>query len=182
MRRISYWLLSTLSAVVLLVGFDASQHGGTLTATPPSSFVSSGKSQATTSGGSGGSNGGSNSSSGSSRSGSTSSSGSKSSSPANPSGSSGSAPSTVTGATVQTMYGPVQIQLVVKGSNISNVRVLQYPRSMAYDIQLDNYALPILIRETVQQQSAHIDMVSGATYTSTGYIKSLQSALDQANL
>lgn len=174
MRRISYWLLSTLSAVVLFVGFDASQHGVSLAAPGGASFTSS------TGGGPAG--GTASKSHQKAQQKQQPPSGKSTSSPANPSGSSGSAPSTVTGDTIQTMYGPVQIQLVVTGGNISNVRVLQYPRSMSYDIQLDNYALPILIRETEQQQSAHINMVSGATYTSDGYIRSLQSALDQANL
>ena len=60
--------------------------------------------------------------------------------------------------------------------------VLQYPNGNGRDVEIANYSLPILIQETIQSQSAHIDMVSGATYTSTGYIQSLQSALDQANL
>jgi len=49
-------------------------------------------------------------------------------------------------------------------------------------VQISNYAIPILSQEAVQAQSAKIDMVSGATFTSRGYIQSLQDALDQANL
>jgi uncharacterized protein with FMN-binding domain len=153
MKRISYWLLSTLSAVVLLVGFDASRHGVSVAAPGSKSHQKAQQKQQP-----------------------------QGKSTSSQSGSSGGSPSTVTGSAIQTIYGPVQVQLLVKGSSISNVRVLQYPRSMSYDIQLDNYALPTLIRETVQAQSAHINMVSGATYTSDGYIRSLQSALDKANL
>ncbi len=59
---------------------------------------------------------------------------------------------------------------------------MQYPSGNGTDAQINSYALPILMRETVDQQSANIDMVSGATVTSTGYLQSLQSALDQAGL
>ena len=58
---------------------------------------------------------------------------------------------------------------------------LQYPAATRED-QINAYALPILIQETIDAQSAQIDMVSGATVTSTGYVQSLQSALDQAGL
>ena len=58
----------------------------------------------------------------------------------------------------------------------------QYPNGNSQDVEIARYALPILIQETIDQQSANIDMVSGATYTSAGYIQSLQSALDQAGL
>jgi uncharacterized protein with FMN-binding domain len=58
--------------------------------------------------------------------------------------------------------------------------VLQYPNGNHRDQEINDYALPILIDETTKAQSAQIDMVSGATVTSDGYIRSLQSALDQA--
>jgi uncharacterized protein with FMN-binding domain len=62
------------------------------------------------------------------------------------------------------------------------VAVLQYPNGNSRDGEINSYALPILIRETVNAQSANIDMVSGATITSGGYVQSLQSALDEARL
>jgi len=62
------------------------------------------------------------------------------------------------------------------------VSVLQYPSGNPKDEEINDYALPILVQETTDQQSAGIDMVSGATVTSTGYIQSLQSAIDQAGL
>jgi uncharacterized protein with FMN-binding domain len=71
------------------------------------------------------------------------------------------------------------VQIKVNGTTITNVSVLQYPDASSRDIQINNHALPILINETLQAQSAKIAMVSGATYTSNGYIGSLQSALDQ---
>jgi uncharacterized protein with FMN-binding domain len=176
MRRISYWALSTVSAFVLLFGFDASQRGGTGGAT---TAVISGGASGTSSTHANGSN-----SSGSTSSGSNSSGSNNSGSGSNSSGStsSGSATKTVTGSVAQTQWGPVQVQLSVNNGSITKVTVLQYPNGNSRDVELANYSLPTLIRETIQSQSAQIDMVSGATYTSTGYIQSLQSALDQANL
>jgi uncharacterized protein with FMN-binding domain len=81
-----------------------------------------------------------------------------------------------------TQWGPVQVQLTVSGGKITKVNVLQYPNGNPKDGEINDYALPILTKETVDKQSASIDMVSGATVTSTGYIQSLQSAVDQANL
>jgi uncharacterized protein with FMN-binding domain len=97
-------------------------------------------------------------------------------------GASSSGSTTVTGDTVQTQWGPVQVQLTLDGDRITGVQVLQYPNGNGRDAQINSYALPILTRETVDQQSASIDMVSGATVTSVGYLQSLQSALDQAGL
>jgi uncharacterized protein with FMN-binding domain len=86
----------------------------------------------------------------------------------------------VTGAVASTQWGPVQVQLTLKGGTITKVSVLQYPNGNPRDGEINSQALPILIDETTQAQSAKIDMVSGATVTSTGYIESLQSALDKA--
>lgn len=96
---------------------------------------------------------------------------------ASPSASSGSA--TVTGDVAQTQWGPVQVQLTVQAGKITAVDVLQYPNGNHRDVEINDYALPILIDETVKAQNAQIDMVSGATVTSDGYVRSLQSALDQ---
>jgi uncharacterized protein with FMN-binding domain len=68
----------------------------------------------------------------------------------------------------------------MKGGAITDVTVLQQPSGNPRDTEINAQALPILIDETKQADSAQIDMVSGATVTSTGYIQSLQSALDQA--
>jgi uncharacterized protein with FMN-binding domain len=70
----------------------------------------------------------------------------------------------------------------VDGGVITDVTPLQYPTGNSTDDQINGYALPILIDQTMQAQSANIDMVSGATVTSTGYIQSLQAALDQAGV
>jgi uncharacterized protein with FMN-binding domain len=169
-RRISYWALSTLSAVVLLFGFDASRTGSSNVATPVVSGTTAGSTSGTTSG--------SGSSQSSNQNAGTNGSGSHPSS----SGTTKSSATTVTGHVVQTQWGPVQVQLTVSGSTITRVSVLQYPDGNSRDVELANYSLPILIQETVQSQSADIDMVSGATFTSTGYIQWLQSAIDLANL
>jgi len=85
---------------------------------------------------------------------------------------------TVTGHVANTVYGPVQIQLVMRSSKIVKVAVLQQPMNTIHDIQIGEFAFPKLIGETLTTQTAKIDAVSGASYTSAGYIQSLQSALD----
>ena len=157
MKRITFWFLSTLSVVVLLFGYDGSAAG--INSASPPAIVSSG---GTTSSSTGSSN------SSSSSSGTGSSSSTKS--------------TTVTGAVASTQWGPVQVQLTVNGGTITKVSVLQYPSGNGRDAEINSYALPILTQETTSAQSAGIDMVSGATVTSTGYIQSLQSAIDQAKL
>jgi len=87
--------------------------------------------------------------------------------------------STITGKVASTVYGPVQIQLVVKNSKIVKVAVLEQPTNTIHDIQIGEFAFPRLISETLTAQSAKIDAVSGASYTSAGYIASLQSAVDR---
>ena len=88
---------------------------------------------------------------------------------------------TVTGSVANTVYGPMQVQVTLAGTKITKVTVLQRTDSGAESDQIDANAIPQLTSETLAAQSAHIDAVSGASYTSSGYIQSLQSALDQAN-
>jgi uncharacterized protein with FMN-binding domain len=166
MKRITFWLLSTLSVVVLLFGYDASN--ATTTASAPTSIVSGTTGSAGTSSGTSG--------------GGTSSGSSSSSSSSSGSAGTSSGTKTVTGSVASTQWGPVQVELTVSGGKITKVSVLQYPSGNPKDEEINDYALPILVQETTDQQSAGIDMVSGATVTSTGYIQSLQSAIDQAGL
>ena len=84
----------------------------------------------------------------------------------------------VTGNTITTIYGPVQVQAVLRTSKIVGVNILRRPAETSMDVQIGQYAFPKLVGETLVAQSARIDTVSGATYTSGGYIRSLQSALD----
>ena len=164
MKRIVLWVMSTLSALVVLFGYHTSTSATMATATGSETAIT-GSVQGQAAAG-------------------TTSSGS-----APPSDSSGSTDSssssgagTVTGTAVQTRYGPVQVQLEVSGSTITNVSVLQYPNSDGRDVQINQYALPQLIQQTLDSQGGSVSMVSGATYTSQGYAQSLQSALDQAGL
>ncbi|MFI5823626.1 FMN-binding protein [Streptomyces rishiriensis] len=100
------------------------------------------------------------------------------------SGNAGSAPGaaqarTVTGAVQQTQYGPVQVRITVAGGKITKADAVQAPKGGTSD-QKTQLSVPKLNQEAVAKGSADIDSVSGATYTSEGYKKSLQSALDQA--
>jgi uncharacterized protein with FMN-binding domain len=81
---------------------------------------------------------------------------------------------------VQTRYGAIQVQVTLSGSTITAVTPLQYPNRDGRDVMINEQALPLLEQEVLQSQSASIDTISGATYTSEGYIQSLQSALDKA--
>src|SRR6201987_2149979 len=85
----------------------------------------------------------------------------------------------VNGKVASTSYGPVQIQLIKRNSKIVKVAVLVQPTNTLHDVQIGEFAFPKLISETLAAQNGKIDAVSGATYTSAGYIQSLQSALDK---
>jgi len=87
---------------------------------------------------------------------------------------------TLAGQAVQTRYGIVQVQVVLSGSTIQSVGYLQLTADDPRSEEINSQAAPILVQQTMQAQSANIDGVSGATYTSEGYQQSLQSALDQA--
>lgn len=86
---------------------------------------------------------------------------------------------TVQGDTIQTRFGPVQVEVTVKNGKITNVTALQLPWDHQRSADISQYVEPILHDEAIQAQSAIVDIVSGATYTSIGYARSLQSALDQ---
>jgi uncharacterized protein with FMN-binding domain len=151
MRRITFWLLSTLTVVVLLFGYDASNATNLTAASPPAAVSGTGTTAATGTG-------------------------------STASGKASSTTKTVTGSVASTQWGPVQVQLSIGGGKVTGVTVLQQPSGNPKDDEINSYALPILNQETLKDQSANIDMVSGATVTSTGYLQSLQSALDQAGL
>jgi uncharacterized protein with FMN-binding domain len=97
-------------------------------------------------------------------------------------GASGTGGRTVTGDEAQTRWGPVQVKVTVAGGKITEVTAVEYPTENPRDQQINSYALPQLRTEALAAQSADIDTVSGATYTSDGYKQSLQSALDSAGL
>lgn len=88
----------------------------------------------------------------------------------------------VNGTSVDTRYGPVQVQLAVRGRRIVRATAIDYPQGSGRDREINGVAIPVLERQTVTAQSAGIDTVSGATYTSDGYRRSLQAAIDLAHL
>jgi uncharacterized protein with FMN-binding domain len=169
-KRIVLWLMSTLTVLVLLFGYhtstSSSAQGGlsSLAAPASGSAISGGLSSGSTA----------------SSSSAASSSAASSSTAAAPSTTATSG--TVTGSVADTRWGPVQVQLTIASKKITNVAVVQYPNGNGKDQEINSQALPILIQETLDKQSASIDMVSGATVTSDGYLQSLQSALDKAGL
>jgi uncharacterized protein with FMN-binding domain len=97
-------------------------------------------------------------------------------------GTSSSASIVVNGSPGDTPFGPVQVQLTIKAGKIVSASAIVFPQGSGRDQEINAYAIPILQQETVAAQSAQIDSVSGATYTSGGYQQSLQSALDAAHL
>jgi uncharacterized protein with FMN-binding domain len=158
MKRIGLWVMSTLTALVLLFGYhtstssEAAAGGQSSAAAPVQGSSDTGTSSSDSS--------------------------SSTSTDAGTSTTSG----TVTGSVASTRWGPVQVELTIADGSITDVSVVQYPDSNGKDQQINARALPVLIQETLDAQNANIDMVSGATVTSEGYLESLQSALDQAGL
>ncbi len=87
---------------------------------------------------------------------------------------------TYTGQNAANFYGPVQVQVVVSGGKITQVKTLQEPTDNPQSAYIASVAMPMLRQEVLQAQSARIDIISGATYDSDSYAQSVQSALDQA--
>ncbi len=163
MRRIVTWALSTITTVVLLMSYHTSTSSSASTVNA-SGTTAGGASKGTT-----GSSGTSKGTTGGTSNGSGSGSGS------------GVDGTTFAGVAVPTRFGNVQVQITVVDKKITAATVLQIPNRDRRDVQINNYAVPVLNSETVKAQSADIDMVSGATVTSNAYIQSLQSAIDKAN-
>jgi uncharacterized protein with FMN-binding domain len=95
-----------------------------------------------------------------------------------------SAPSarSVTGAAETTPYGPVQVRITVRSGKVVEVTPVQLPQNDGRSLQINAYAAPLLRQEALTAQSAQIDAISGATFTSAGFQASLQSALTQAHV
>ena len=158
MKRIVLWLMSTLTVVTLLFGYHTSTSSESVTGTT-SVLAAPTDPGSTTSGTQDGTTSGTTD------------------------GSTGSASAvTVTGSSADTRWGPVQVQVTVENGTITDVTVVDYPTENGKDRQINARAVPVLVQETLDAQSADIDMVSGATVTSEGYLESLQSALDEAGL
>jgi uncharacterized protein with FMN-binding domain len=87
----------------------------------------------------------------------------------------------VDGPQIDTQWGPVQVSVSFRKGRIVGVKILQEPSDNGRDQEINSYAMPILVQETIAAQSAQIDAVGGASYTSDGYVQSLQGALDAAH-
>jgi uncharacterized protein with FMN-binding domain len=96
-----------------------------------------------------------------------------------PAPSGGGAARQLTGADAPNQYGDVQVQVTVTGGKITQVTALQLPDGDGRSQEISSFAGPELAQQALAAQSANIDGVSGATYTSQSYRSSLQSAIDQ---
>lgn len=150
MKKILYTLLATVSGLVLLFSYRTSLEAVTPTDASAATAGSSSTTADTGASGSGTTPG------------------------------TGLADGTYTGASSQTRYGPVQVQITVSGGQITDAQAVDFPNSNGRDWQINGTAIPRLVSEAIKAQSSKIQMVSGATYTSGGYLSSLQSAIDQA--
>ncbi|WP_243077184.1 FMN-binding protein [Microbacterium sp. SS28] len=182
MKKIVYALLATLSGLVLLFSYrtslEAVQPGAALEPVSSSGTTTAGPTTSDASGSDDESDSGEASDKDSSDS---SSSDTGTSSSGSDSTTSGLSDGTYTGGSANTRYGPVQVQITVSDGQIADVQVIDYPHSNGRDQAINQRAIPVLVSETTRAQSSQISMVSGATYTSQGYIASLQSAIDQAS-
>ncbi|WP_258141904.1 MULTISPECIES: FMN-binding protein [unclassified Arthrobacter] len=143
------------SAGILLAGWQSGAHiaeTGTSTTTSLSSSASTGGSAAS----------GSTGSSGSAASGSTTA-------------------ATYDGASVQTRFGTVQVQVTIQDGKITEVTPLQLTDAERKSAQISSRAAPVLRSEVIQAQSANVQTIGGATVTSDAYLTSLQAALDAAH-
>jgi uncharacterized protein with FMN-binding domain len=98
----------------------------------------------------------------------------------NPPGNAKTFTGTLTGDPVQIPFGTVQVQVTMSNGQITDVQTLQAPNDNPHSQSISNYATPQLRSEVLQAQSANVNTIGGATYTSEGYLQSLQSALDKA--
>ena len=87
---------------------------------------------------------------------------------------------TFTGSSIETRYGAVQVEITVSGGAITEVKALQLTNDDPRSEQISNQAAPLLRSEVLAAQSASVATISGATYTTDGYLSSLQSAIDKA--
>lgn len=87
---------------------------------------------------------------------------------------------TYTGSTASNMYEDIQVAITVSGGKITNVTTPVVNSDSGHSEQINNYAIPQLNQQVVSSQSAQIDGVSGASYTTQSYTQSLQAAIDQA--
>lgn len=87
----------------------------------------------------------------------------------------------VTGDVIQTRFGPMQVEATISAGTITDIAWLQMPGD-GHSQRINASAAPALVEEALTAQSADVSTISGATYTSDGFRRSLQSILDQAGL
>ena len=85
-----------------------------------------------------------------------------------------------TGPVTDAYYGNVQVKAIVQGGKLADVQFVEYPNDRRTSVRINNVAMPYLISEAIQAQSANVDTISGATLTSEAFAQSLQVALDSA--
>lgn len=83
-----------------------------------------------------------------------------------------------TGKTVPYGYGELAVKVTVNGSKITNLKIVTLATAESYSQQLAQQVIPMLQHEVMQAQSAQIQSIAGATYTSEAYAQSVQAALD----
>jgi uncharacterized protein with FMN-binding domain len=93
-----------------------------------------------------------------------------------------SASGTFTGQDVPNRFGDVQVQVIISNGRITEIKALQMPFDRSRSAYISQVAGPMLRDEALRAQSARIDVISGATYTSDSYAQSLETALQQAHL
>lgn len=87
---------------------------------------------------------------------------------------------TYTGPEVDAFYGLVKVQTVIRNGKIASVQFLEYPSDRRTSQRINSIAMPYLQQEAIQAQNANVDIITGATLTSQGFMMSLQGALSQA--
>lgn len=174
MKRVIFSVLGTIAGLIALLSFKSGGQTTVSASLPSASLGTSSTSAAATP---------------TSASGTTSSSASgppnaarSSAAPTSSASTPAATSKTYSGAAVQTRYGTVQVAATVIGSKITNVSFLQLTSNDGHSADINSQAAPLLLQETLSAQSSNIDTISGATYTSQGYLQSLQSALDQAGI
>lgn len=87
-----------------------------------------------------------------------------------------------TGSVADATYGNIQVKVTIAGGKIIDISYLQFPDKVGHTTEVSDSSLPVLKQEAISKQSANVDIVSGATQTSEGFMQTLQSALDQAKV
>lgn len=88
---------------------------------------------------------------------------------------------TYTGDVADAFYGNIQVKAIISGGKITDVQFLQHPQDNPNSISINEQAMPFLKQEAIRAQRGRVDIVSGATDTSSAFIQSLSSALNQAH-